>query len=127
MSKKRIIEPFKAIDAASMGADITSAVTNCKNLDNMCYQVKWSGGSTPVGEIFVQVTNDDLDNTSQNPEATATWTDLDFGSAISVSGNSGNHFININQNPGAYIRLFYDRASGSGTMTATLVAKGMGG
>lgn len=124
MGRKNAILPFKAIDAGDMSADITSEVTDMMFQDNALYQVSWSG-TTPVGELFVEVTNDDY---LLNP-STAVWSRLDFGSSITVSGNTGNHIININQYPGRYMRLFYDADAtpGTGTLNAVLTSKQLGG
>lgn len=112
---------MKASGSASlnMGADITTDVTNVQFSDNLGIQVSWTG-TAPVGEIFIQTSND---YTALNA---GTWSDLDFGVPITVTGNSGNHVISINQVPFVAIRLFYDRTSGTGTMTASLVMKTVG-
>lgn len=123
MAKKSVIQPFKAIDAGDMAGDILGEFTCVKNQDNMSYQVKWSG-TAPLGEILVEVTNDDLDNLNNIP--TAQWTELDFGTPINIAANSGDHLLNINQNPGAYIRIRYARTSGDGSLTCTLVSKALG-
>lgn len=123
MAKKSVIEPFKAIDAGDMSGNLVGAYTCVKTHDNMSYQVKWSG-TAPVGEILVEVTNDDLDNPNNIP--TAQWTELDFGTPVVIGGNAGDHLLNINQNPGAYIRIRYEATSGIGSLTCTLVSKALG-
>jgi len=121
--RKNVIQPYKAIDAGDMSGDITqSPPTDAIYLDNMCYHIVWSG-SSPVGEIKVQVTNDDYDKTGVVP----TWTDLDFGTTIGISGSSGSHILSVNQYPGKWVRIKYIRTSGSGTLNVKLVAKQIGG
>lgn len=104
-----------------LSADATSQATNVQFSDNIGIQLVWTG-SSPSGEVLIQSSND------YDPiKNTGTWTNLDFGVPILITGNSGNHIININLVPFAWIRLFYDRTSGTGTMTSTLVMKQVGG
>lgn len=106
------------LDAESLGASFNSTLTDITAMDNVGIILTWTGTS-PVGTIEVQVSND----TAATP---TTWTALDFGSSISISGNSGTHTININQNPFAKLRLAYTRTSGTGEVTAKLVMKQVG-
>lgn len=106
------------IDSEDMSADITSDSTDVTNTDNIGIIVSWTGTS-PVGELFVQVSNDNGTPT--------TWVNLDFGAAINISGNSGSHDISINQLPYSKLRLFYNRTSGSGSLVARLTQKQVGG
>jgi hypothetical protein len=107
--------------ALNMAADITTDVTNVQYLDNIGIQIAWSG-TAPVGEISIQVSND-----YDAKLGIGTWTELDFGLPILITGNSGDHLININQVPFVALRLFYDSGSGTGTMTATACFKQIGG
>lgn len=104
----------------NMSSDITTEITAVKNSDNIGIQLVWTG-SSPSGEVFIQTSNDYNEQLS-----TGTWTDLDFGTPILITGNSGSHLININLVPFAFVRLFYDRTSGTGTLVATLVMKTVG-
>lgn len=123
MAKKNAIEPFAVIAAGDMSGDITSAFTDIRYLDNVAYTVSWDGTS-PAGEILVDVTMDDVQNSAQNPSPL--WTPLDFGTTISVSGNTGNHILNLTQLGFAFIRLRYDRTSGTGTMRVKIESKSVG-
>lgn len=107
--------------ALDLSANVTTDITNVQFLDNIGIQIAWIG-TAPVGEIFVQTSNDYIVNLIPG-----TWTDLDFGTPINITGNSGNHIININQVPFVAIRLFYSRTSGTGTMTATAAFRQIGG
>ncbi len=121
--RKNVLQPFKVIDAGDMSAQILGPATNVTNLDNVTYQVVWSGGGTPIGELFVEVTSDDVSSLLVTP----TWSVLDFGSAIAVTGNSGSHSISVNQTGFPWMRLRYEATSGAGDMTAKIVAKQVGG
>lgn len=122
MGRKNAITPFAAINGASMAANIVGEHTDLMHLDNVAYFVKWTGTS-PIGVIKVQVTNDSL----EPGKPAAVWQDLDFGTPISISGNSGSHLININQMPAKHMRITYEASSGTGALTAILTAKMLGG
>ncbi len=128
MSAKSTLAPFPAIDAGDMSGNIIGTATNLLNQDNIAYHVKWTGTS-PDGEIFIEVTNDEPIQGSMPPNfpATTVWTQLDFGAQILITGNTGSHLININQFPGAWVRPRYVRSSGSGALNAKITAKRMGG
>jgi len=115
VGRKSVVNAYKIIDAVSLGATFTSGVTSTKNLDNIGLLVEWSGGGSPVGAITIEVQN-----------GNSAWSALDFGTPISITGNSGNLNININQLPFENMRITYTRTSGTGSMTATLAAKVVG-
>jgi hypothetical protein len=96
-------------------ASTTSSVSEVLNLDNIGIVVNWAG-SSPVGALTIQASNDQL-----------TWVSLDFGSTIDISGDSGSHIIDIAQLPYAYLRAVYTKASGTGTLFASLACKQIGG
>lgn len=114
MGRKSIIKSYKIIEAGDMSDDITSVVTDCTPIDNIGLLAEWSG-SSPSGVLSIEVQNGDSE-----------WSALDFGSPITISGNSGNINININQIPFENIRTIYTADSGSGSLTVTLAAKVVG-
>lgn len=114
MSRKSVIRGYKVITDGDMSGNLTSDITNVTNLDNVGYLVEWSGTS-PVGVITVE--------TQSGPSG---WCALDFGTAISVSGNTGCAVININQIPFENVRLNYIVTSGTGTLNVTLSSKVVG-
>ncbi len=114
-------------NGASMAADITSAPTLLQSLTMVNYQVAWTG-STPIGTLAVQASND----YTVNPEGGVTggtWINvpLDLNgvsvTTIPITGNTGNGMIDIDGIAAGAIRLFYDRTSGTGTFSATVTAK----
>lgn len=107
MSRRNILRPFKTVDAASMAGDVTSATTNVDQLDFVAFDVSWSGTS-PVGEIFV-----DGRNGSDLP-----WQTVSFGVSVAVSGNSGSHRLQLEEEGFSEVRLRYVRTSGTGTLDA---------
>lgn len=128
MSAKSSLAPYPAIKAGDMSGNIIGEVTDLLYQDNCAYQVTWSGAS-PDGEFFVEVTNDEPIPGSMPPiwPAATVWTPLDFGLQVLISGNAGSHLLNVNQFPARYIRPRYEATSGTGSLTAKITAKRMGG
>lgn len=106
---------FTASGADLSQSSVTSNTTNVTYGDNIGIAVNWTGTS-PVGTLDIQVSNDGT-----------TWLSLDFGAAIAISGNTGNHLLNIKQLPYAQIRAVYTKTSGTGTLFASLTSKQVGG
>lgn len=115
MSRKAVLYSYKFFDAQVVAADATSPITNVANLDNCSIALVWSA-STLVANVYVQVRNGEND----------AWRDVDFGVVPSISGASGNHEFQFTQLAFTHMRMFVDRSSGSGTVTATITAKTVG-
>lgn len=115
MSRKSVVPSYKMIDSGNLASNITSSIVSVKNLDKASIHVEWSGAA-PVGTLSVEARNGEADN----------WYALDFGSAISVSGNSGEHQIVFNELPFTDIRLQYSFTSGTGSIDAFITAKVVG-
>lgn len=127
MSTRITLRPHTVINAQSMGTSLTSDVTVLQGLTKGNYQVVWSAGSTPVGTIALQFSDDYSINNGVVNNA-GTWTTATFSlagvpvSSAPVSGNTGNGMIEFTT--AAYAsRLVYTRTSGSGTMSVTIVGK----
>lgn len=118
MARKNIVASYDMFGASgtSLAATVESSTVNVQNLDSAGIHVSWTG-SSPVGVITVQARNGSDDS----------WYDLDFGSTISVSGNTGNHQIVFNSLPFTDIKMTYTRTSGTGTIHAKITAKQLGG
>lgn len=114
--RKNVIKGYKMLDGASLAASVTSTEVNVVNMDKASIYVDWSGNSID-GVLAVEAKN------SEHGE----WFELDFGSAILINGASGDHVLILNELPHHTIRVTYTRTAGTGTITATLVAKQVGG
>ena len=91
--------------------------------DNVSLQIYWTGSL--VGEIQVFVSND---NVSPKLGQTVTnWSQLDFGSTLTVDGTHTDMLININQNSFSFIAIGYVATSGTGNITAQLTSRMIGG
>jgi len=129
MSTRTSLRPYKAVDSASMAADITSDVTILQSITGVSYSLSWTGTS-PIGEASVEVSNDyALSADGQTVMNAGTWTTIDLNvsgspaSSISITGNTGTAFIDIDSIMAYAIRLFYDRTSGTGTLIAYINGK----
>lgn len=105
-------------NSVSLASNQTSSATFVGYTDNHGIAISWTGTS-PIGSLVVEVTNDVIDQ----PSITPSWIALDFGSAITISGASGNHLINVNQGPYHALRMRYVFTSGTGNLTAKLTSK----
>ena len=123
MSSRPFLKPFKAIDNGDMSADIISTPTILTNLSMVSYQVTWSG-STPVGSVTVEASNDYTLDASGKVLNAGTWSEV-VGTSANVSGDTGKGMINLNSMPAYAIRLKYTFTSGTGTLNAIVVAKVM--
>ncbi len=111
-----------------MSGSLTSAVTLIPKLSMVTYAYSWAG-SSPVGTVIVQVSNDYSVNAEGAVSNAGTWNTLPFvnaaGSVVSsfaVSGSSGVGFVEVVT--GAYaIRTVYTVTSGTGTLQVTLNSK----
>lgn len=114
MGRKGVVRSFAMLDAADASTDQTSPIVDVINQDQASIRVSWTG--SPVGELFVQVRNGDLQP----------WYDLDMGAPIAIDGTETNHQLVFNQMPFTGLRVFYDRTSGTGTITAVISSKVIG-
>lgn len=117
MGRKNVVPSYKMFDAVALSASRTSEITNVQNLDKASVLLEWTAGSSPVGVVTVEA----------RQGANGNWTELDMGSAINISGASGNHQLVFNELPFTDIRLQYTRSSGDATLTATFTGKQVGG
>lgn len=115
MGRKNVIKSFKMVDSADLSGNFTSETVNTINLDKASIHLSWSGTS-PVGTVSVEARNGENDS----------WYELDMGSAISISGNSGDHQLNFLELPFTEIRLQYTSTSGTGSIDGYISAKVVG-
>lgn len=88
----------------------------------MSYAYSWTGTS-PVGVISVQVSDDYSVNSDGSVNNPGTWNTLTLSVTPTVTGNTGNGYIDIDQ-LGAYaIRTVYTATSGTGTLQAVYKGK----
>ncbi len=112
----------------NMAGSLTSQVTLIPKLSMVTYAFSWSGTS-PVGTVICQVSNDYTEDAVGQESNPGTWNTLPFvdstGTTVTsfaLTGNAGVGFLEVVT--GAYaIRTVYTRASGTGTLQVTLNSK----
>ncbi len=122
MASRPIFTPYPVITNGDMSAPIISKVTIIQNLSMIGYDISWSG-ATPVGSMSVEVSNTYSQNADGTVRNAGNWTTLALSAPTTVSGNTGNGFIDIDEISAYAIRLVYTPVSGTGTMQATINAK----
>jgi hypothetical protein len=116
MGATKFLEPYQLVADASMGADVTSAPSFAKRLDNIGIHIEWTGA--PQGTFSVEAT-------VQEPSANK-WFALTFSPVLTAPGGApGDMGINLNQLPYTAFRVKFTRTSGTGTMNVWIDAKGL--
>lgn len=121
MATRPFIAPFQVVTNGSMGASITSLITNIQQISYVGYTVSWTGA--PVGSISVQVCNDYDTNPDGSVRSAGTWVPIALSTPISPSGTADSAFIDIVGISSAWIRLVYTRTSGTGVLNAVVDGK----
>lgn len=113
------------INAVSMATSITSPVTNINGLCSIGYDLTWTGA--PVGTFSVEVSNSYSQDNEGNVINAGSWTILPTSSFQGTypvpAGTASNGFLDIEAIGSAWIRLLYNRTSGTGNLTVIVAAK----
>ena len=94
-----------------MGSDITSDAVSLEFIILYSIQFSWTG-TAPVGTITLEASNDGV-----------AWTTI-TDSATAISGATGDGVIEYSLAGHKIVRAKYTRASGTGTLNATINLKG---
>lgn len=130
MSNRPLLKPYYVIGSdgiqgnpvsGDMSANITSKVTILTGESMFSYQINWNG-SSPVGNIVLQASNDYKQDAQGNVLNPGTWNTLGLSGPTSVSGNTGQGFIDVLQCSAYAVRLQYQFTSGTGQMVAIIKA-----
>lgn len=128
MGVRTNLRPQIVLNAGDMSGNLISTPTILQSLTMGSYAFKWAGTS-PVGTISLQISDDySLDAKGQvsNP---GTWNTAPVSvggttmTAIPVSGNSGNGYLEILGTGGYAVRVIYTATSGTGSLTAEINGK----
>jgi len=109
MGADKNIQQAHIISAAT--ASQISRAMRAALLDNMSFQVIWSG-TTPVGTATVEVSNDHQENGGVVTNA-GTWTALTTPAQLAISGNAGNALMQVTNLSAAWVRLNFAKTSGT--------------
>lgn len=120
MGSSKAIKTIKLFEDVQMDQDQTSSEIDVSRYDSASINVIWDNTLTPIGELIFQVRNGDDDD----------WFDLNAGETIvvpTVAPDDTDKFVlNITELDFKWIRLFYDRTSGDGTISAVMFCKSEG-
>lgn len=122
MSSRPQFSPYTVILDGDMSGSLTSKITVIQKLSLISYGVSWSG-SSPIGTIAVEVSNDYTQNEDGTVRNAGTWNALPLDGTVAVSGNLDNGFVDVDLNGAYAMRLQYIRTSGTGTMQAVISSK----
>jgi len=120
MSKK-VLTVYPLVQAGDMSADITSPATNIQFLDNVSLQANFTG-TAPVGTFYIQGSLDHVE-VNGDVKVAGNWVNLPMIPVPTAAGSDDSIVFDLNQLPFAWVRLFYDRTSGTGTLNAFISGK----
>lgn len=118
-----LLRPVTLFSAQSMASSLTSTAVEVKNQDNVGFQLHWTG--SPTGTFSVQVSSDHMQDIEGNITVPGNWITLPLSPGIVASGAPDDAYIDLNQLSAQYVRVVYTAASGTGSLTAIAVAKGV--
>lgn len=107
---------FDPFQSQNLVASVESPYTDVETKDRALYLLSYTDIAALNGTLSVQISNDDPKRVQ---ESDFTWTDLDFGTPITISG-SGECQLLIKDVTWRNMRLAYTAIAGDGTLTAQL-------
>lgn len=126
MSTRTNLRPHSVITNGSMTGNLISEATILQSISGVSYTLSWSG-STPVGTVSVQGSNDYSLNADGTVDNSGTWNTIYIsvnGGAASatapITGNTGVGLIEILKTTVYAIRLIYTAGSGTGTINVVI-------
>lgn len=114
-----VIPPTLIYNGTSLTASVDSTLVHVLYSDNVGIQLVWTG--TPTGQFGISGSNDATLSTTGGITG-GTWTAI-TGTYPAPAGSASNGLIGITNYPYAFIKVTYTASSGTGTVTARLVAK----
>lgn len=110
---KNQLKNYTLIDAVSTAASITSSAIDVEFLDNIGFNIDWTG--TTTGTITIE---------GSNVNTASTFKALTFDPVLTQpSGTASGILVSVNQFPWSFIRVAFARTSGTGTLSVSMAAK----
>lgn len=131
MSTRPELTPFSVITSGNMTLTLTSTVVIIQKISMIAFAFSWSG-SSPLGTIAIQASNDYSITPGGAVKNAGTWNALTVqlsGSSVSsipVSGNTGNGLVDIDLCAAYAIRAVYTpdiSTPGTGTLQCVVNGK----
>jgi hypothetical protein len=121
--RKSNLTPYQFITSASLGADYTSTVIDIRFQDNVAMHLIWTGDA--VGPFKVQGSLNYIPPPvpGGTPVNAGDWVDLTLDPEPAAAGSDDSVLIDLNQLSFTYIRVFFDRTSGTGTANGWVAGK----
>jgi hypothetical protein len=108
--RKNNLNNIPLIPDGDMSGSLTSPAIDIRWFDNLIMYISFTG--TPTGTFAVETSGDQV-----------TWFDLTLSPVPAAAGAANTIRIQFTQLGDSYIRLKYNRTSGTGTLKATLAGK----
>lgn len=118
-----IISAAHIVKAQSMATDVTSPAFNIQNQDNAGIQIDFTGA--PVGTFAFEVSMDYKEDNNGNILNAGHWITLPVSPAIAAAGAADQAYVDLNQLSAPYMRVVYNRTSGTGVLDIYASAKGV--
>ncbi|MBK7497360.1 MAG: hypothetical protein IPI28_18895 [Candidatus Omnitrophica bacterium] len=108
--------PYKFIVAGAMGADFTSDAVDVSLVKDVCLQLSFAGTS-PTGTFAVQVSLDNVTYTALS------LVDAEGAAWTPAAAGDGTVIINLSPLPYPFLKVFFDRTSGTGALNGWVFGK----
>lgn len=128
MSTRTVLRPNTLPTIDMSVASTPSSPTILQGLSMVSYAISWTG-SGPTGTLSLEVSNDYALEPNGIAANVGTWNlapmDVNgaFATSISISGNTGNGFIDVVATGSYACRLIYTKSGGTGIMTIVVSGK----
>lgn len=113
------------IDGVSMGADAVGGWINIRGVSDVSFQAVWTGDA--VGPFVVEVSNDgnaNIKGEAPSLNLGATALTLTAAQQAAFPAGSGSNFLfEFRQMAVSWIRFWFDRSSGTGTLKVGMTGK----
>lgn len=96
---------------AAMAASASSVPIKVSHFDGFSVQATWTDGSTPVGVLTLQASNE----VDVYAVGAVQWVEI-ANTSQSVSGNAGTVLWDVTEPRYSHVRVYYSATSGSGTL-----------
>jgi hypothetical protein len=115
MGRKNIVASYALFDDSDLSDALESEVINVQNMDNGGLHLAWSD-VTGTSTVTIEARNGSKDS----------WFELDLGSAVTISGATGDHQLIFLEFPFTDIRVSTSAAT-TGSLDARITLKQIGG
>lgn len=123
MPVMNVLQPIRIVTDGDMSADVVSRVISTRYLNQASISLLFTG--TPTGDFLVESSHDYVpdDEFRTSPPNAGTWQALDLGTTLAAAGAAGATGVDVTLSGVPWLRVTYDRTSGTGTLNAYISAK----